>query len=214
MSEAIPIDLTGLCGSSPLGALAAFGLLRVCGEIRNLDGAKLFWKLTHDWHACLLIPSLPENVAEGERRQWLVDELVERHQQRMTKSYWQGQMDPKPQDMATKLRQSAQDATANKRDAADFLCAFGSETTMTEKGNVKTTALCMTSGNQGFLKLVRELGASLQEASAKGCRSFRTTSRLPAVKQHLSSCDFVCAPGFHEMPSRHPNHRWTGEIES
>ena len=37
------IVLTGLKGDSPIGAMAAFGLLRVCSEPLNLSGAKLRW---------------------------------------------------------------------------------------------------------------------------------------------------------------------------
>jgi hypothetical protein len=52
MSQSVQIDLPGLCGSSPLGALAAFGLFRVCGEVPELADAKLFWRLEDDWYAC------------------------------------------------------------------------------------------------------------------------------------------------------------------
>jgi hypothetical protein len=47
------ILLTGLTGSHPLAALAAFGLLRVCGESQAIGPAWLFWKREADWLAVL-----------------------------------------------------------------------------------------------------------------------------------------------------------------
>ncbi len=53
-----PIELNGLCGSSPIGAMAAFGLLRVCSQISGLGKVTLGWKQSSDWHPVL-------NVGEG-----------------------------------------------------------------------------------------------------------------------------------------------------
>jgi len=61
MSE---ICLTGLVGSHPLGALAAFGLLRCCQEMDDFRGSRLGWRRVPHWFAVLETdrPATPESL--------------------------------------------------------------------------------------------------------------------------------------------------------
>src|SRR4051794_20686560 len=47
------LRLTGLAGAHPLGALAAFGLLRCCEEMEGFRGSRLGWRAQPDWFAVL-----------------------------------------------------------------------------------------------------------------------------------------------------------------
>ncbi len=38
------IELTGLKADTPLGAMAAFGVFRVCQRLRGFQGSKLAWE--------------------------------------------------------------------------------------------------------------------------------------------------------------------------
>ena len=38
------IELTGLKADTPIGAMAAFGVLRVCQRLPGFEGSKLAWK--------------------------------------------------------------------------------------------------------------------------------------------------------------------------
>ena len=66
------IELNGLCGSSPIGAMAAFGLLRVCSQISELGAVALGWKQTSDWHPVL-------EVSEGASSATDVARLLTNH---------------------------------------------------------------------------------------------------------------------------------------
>jgi hypothetical protein len=145
------IMLTGLIGSNPLGALAAFGLLRACSEIPDLSVARLHWTMErngaplHDWIAVLNIPDQIDN--DG-----LIERLVDR-QRKLHYSifYWkddirstkegkkdrgkQAQPDEKdtneknrvsPEEYRDKLEKLARNSTSCNRLEADYLAALGS----------------------------------------------------------------------------------------
>lgn len=160
IKELRPILLRGLAGSNPLGALAAFGLLRVCGDIPELFCTQLGWRMEDDWLAVLMVP-------EGVEKDQLID-LIIKWQQGWSADviHWNDDIRSDPSDYKKKLIEYAQRASQGERHLADFFSAFGSETvTDGSKGLVKPTMFHMTSGQQKFLKNVREISDSLQKGA-------------------------------------------------
>lgn len=164
----IPIELSGLNGSSPIGALAAFGLLRVCSEIESLRNSRLAWSIENqdDWTAVLFLPHVESTDSEKEKSR-LINLLVQRQPSRLTAMYFQGSIEPYPDYFRSVLFDIAKSSSMQSRDNADYCSAFGSEvvtfkkTSDKNKEHVKPTMMCMVSGQQDFLKLVRELSSSL-----------------------------------------------------
>lgn len=154
------IKLTGIIGSNPLGALAAFGLLRVCHEISGSAFASLSWQLEDDWVAVLTLPT-------GQSETSLVAHLVEHLRARSLEVFnWNDDVREQPESYKRRLREQAQKARYCERLDADYYAAYGSEMKADgSKGLVKPTAFYMTSGQQKFLKSVREVAESLQSGS-------------------------------------------------
>jgi hypothetical protein len=162
MAERRDIKLTGLVGSNPLGALAAFGLLRVCSEIQELSQPRLYWSMEHDWIAVLNVPI--NNDANT-----LLSHLVTRQQSLKLSAFsWSEDIRVQPQDYRLRLVQETERATSHDRLGADYYAAFGSEmVTDGSKGLVKPTAFHMTSGQQKFLRSTREIAESLRDDSTE-----------------------------------------------
>lgn len=158
----IPIELTGLTGSSPVGALAAFGLLRICNEIDSLKNSRLAWSIENqdDWTAILFVP---DKIQSPDLVQILSDYQSKRNLDAFS---WSEDIRVRPEEYNEKLKIQALNAKCMERAIADFYAAFGSELiTDGSKGLVKPTALHMTTANQKFLKIVNKLGERLKENS-------------------------------------------------
>lgn len=152
--------LTGLIGSNPLGALAAFGLLRVCSEIPELNHARLSWKAEDDWIAVLTLPG-------GHKAESLMTHLAAYLMRRKFDVFnWSPDVRVQPEDYKRRLTQQGERARYSERLEADYYVAYGSEmTTDGSKGLVKPSAFHMTSGQQKFFKSISELGESLRSNS-------------------------------------------------
>jgi hypothetical protein len=160
-----PIPLTGLIGSNPLGALAAFGLLRVCSEIPELADVRLGWRMDDDWLAVLMVP----DGTEGDQ----LIQLIVKWQQGWSADviHWNDDIRSVPSDYRKQLVEYAQRASQGDRHLADFFSAFGSETvTDGSKGLVKPTMFHMTSGQQKFLKNVRDISDSMRQGADSSLR--------------------------------------------
>jgi hypothetical protein len=156
------LPLTGLYASNPLGAMAAFGLLRVLSEMKEFAGVKLYWRETDDWQAALFTP----NEATKES---LVQGLVHRQRalDRSTIS-WSDDIRVQTGGFLERLHQQATAATVANRINADRFAAYGSElVTDGSKGLVKPTAFHMTSGQARFLRKLAELAGDLRQDSGK-----------------------------------------------
>lgn len=158
------IILPGLIGSSPLGAMAAFGLLRVCSEIPILEGAHLHWTWDQDWRAVLRVP---EDVVQEK----LIDLLVQRQKDRSLSIFnWSDDIKVDPDEYRELMLSHVINSSLYQRLDADFFAAYGSEIVKdkTAKGNVKPTALHMTAGQQKFLKLIhKDLAKSMSKKTAE-----------------------------------------------
>lgn len=155
-SEQCRLMLTGLKGSHPLGALASFGLLRCLSETSEFGTPRLHWELQDDWLAVL---TTQQPIESDE----LIDFLI-RWTQSRSRSFefaWADKIGVEPDQFVTKVREVLDKITPKDRRVADFFAAFGCELIVSGSGKVIRTALDMTDGQQGLMKSVRELAASL-----------------------------------------------------
>lgn len=155
------IELNGLCGSSPIGAMAAFGLLRLCSQISELETVALGWKQTSDWHPILEVRAGASNPTDLARL--LTNHLRPRYQAPFLT--WQDDIKVEPEILRTKLSEVRHSANRQSNEVASFFSAFGSEfITAKSTPDVKPTPFHMTAGQQKFLKSARELAESLNSA--------------------------------------------------
>ncbi len=171
----IDIPLTGLVASTPIGAMAAFGLLRICAAIPELRLARLGWQdedgdgaPLDDWIAVLRVPVI--NIKPDQKaHDWLIQKLTDFIVKRCDEDYeWPPQEQNKdirvPSDeYRWWMIRHAMTASAHNRILADWITAFCSDvvTDKTKKQLVKPTAFYMVSGQQKFLKIISEIRESL-----------------------------------------------------
>lgn len=172
------IALTGLIGSKPLAALAAFGLLRWCEEIDALRGATLGWALEDDWIAVLGTPR-PMTADE------LCRTLLEAHGAgKFPHLDWSPTLRVPADEFRARCIADAAAAEGAARLAADFDAAYGCGAVADNKGRLTPTRLDMTSGQQRFLELLADLAASLMPAGRPRGRQ-TPAALLEAVREAL-----------------------------
>jgi hypothetical protein len=149
-----------LVGSHPLGALAAFGLLRCCEELDGFRGARLGWR-PPAWHAVL------EAEAEG-GVDGLIGALAARQPERpgAPELNWASTLKVPRDTYLGALRGVGE----GQRCFADFLAAFACELWAGDDGLLEPTAFYMTSGRQEFLKEARTLATRLATGVSIGRR--------------------------------------------
>jgi len=157
------IQLPGLSGSNPLGAMAAFGLFRSVARELPFGIAKLSWYFDADWRPQIHVK---QNCEFDDLIQFLIDRQPAR-----TKALflnWHDDIKTSPESFRelwqTVQRECDTDSdSASWEENAAFLTAYGSEIVKDKKAkpDVKPTALHMTAGQQRFLKSVREVANSL-----------------------------------------------------
>ncbi|HLJ96705.1 MAG TPA: hypothetical protein VKU02_26265 [Gemmataceae bacterium] len=185
MSE---ILLSGLKSGEPIGFLAGIGLLRVCSHREALGSIKLGWKQPAGAAGVLVTgaESEPDQVIEE-----VLDHMRGRHQVPVYSgrpaagiTVGDGDWDDvkvDPELFGALLRATRPYVNPDDRESADFLAALGSELVAARStSDIRPSALHMTSGNQKFLKLLRDLARSLdatdstcKEASCPPADAFR-----------------------------------------
>lgn len=160
MTERQGIVLTGLAGSSPLGALAAFGLLRLFSRIPEFGDIRMAWVQRDDW-----TPVLYGNDLENSDQ--LISMVADIFNEADTVyCNWSDDIRVKPEDFRALLVEQADAATLDNRGLSDFFSSFASEVVIDKsKGLVKPTAFYMTSANQKFFKILREQSKNIGENS-------------------------------------------------
>lgn len=145
MAEFSEIELTGLTGSSPLGAMAAFGLLRICTTMPKIDEPRLFWRMGDDWFAVLKVKN---NLTADD----LISDIKDYLEQRKKDFYTIPEIKMKPDEFKSTAIKLIESASQENRLDADYWTAFGSEMVIdSSQGRIKPTEFHMTSGQQGFL---------------------------------------------------------------
>ncbi len=159
MSRTTEIELTGLTGSSPIGALAAFGLLRLCAEIEVLSQTKLGWRRRDDWFAVLSL--------SGDINKEALVALLSEHLRKQPTDVFEWHQDGRelPNAYKTLLRSAVESASWDQRRKCDFFAAFASEMAVdsTDKELIKPTAFYMTSARQQFLSTAQKLAKAYRK---------------------------------------------------
>jgi hypothetical protein len=161
MSE---IELTGLRADVPLGAMAAFGCLRVCERVPAFRGSRLAWAAGGGAdHAVLfapgecgremLVPALAEDVRLAGGR----GELTW-HEQIKTAS---------AEEFRREAGKAIEASTGQDREPADWFAAFGSEIVRDKEGKLEPTPFDMTVARQKFLADALRLANGLAENKRK-----------------------------------------------
>jgi hypothetical protein len=154
------IDLTGLKPDLPIGAMAAFGCLRVCEGLPGLKGSRLSWAPAG--HAVLHTPGAPG-------REDLVRALIADVKQAPERFElkWAEQIKT---CTAAEFRKNAASvlgcATSAGRETAGWFAAFGSELELNED-KIEPTPFDMSVARQKFIADARKLALSLADGRAR-----------------------------------------------
>ncbi len=168
------IRLTGITGSSPLGVLALYGILRLCQEIPDLEGARVFWQQkTTDGY--FLDEPLAEIVIPGEVDGAALVGILANHIKEKKSEYFEWSDDYDVRVQQDVFRDMIIKYLANSgwkdRSWVDWLAAFGSEVIVDRsKKLVKPTLFYMTSGQQKFLKILSEISRSMKKGTGEALR--------------------------------------------
>jgi len=167
-------ELTGLKGGHPLGALAAFGLLRVCTAMPGLADVRLGWQEEALTASLSITPPLTDDE--------LIEKLVELQLSRAgaPEFKWANDIRTDPKDFIEGVS-----AAEGDRRVLSFLSSFGCELELDGKQNLKPTAFHMTSGQQRFLKQARELAASLEPLKSAPKRKAKIRSPGESFREAL-----------------------------
>jgi hypothetical protein len=151
------IELTGLKADIPIGAMAAFGVLRICQRLPGLEGSKLAWKAGGGGdHAVLwtpgettrdvLVQALSGDVKQAAAREELT---------------WEEQIKTQTPDQ---FRDGAKDALERGAwETASWFVAFASELVCGRDEKIEATPFDMSVARQKFLADARKLAAGLGE---------------------------------------------------
>lgn len=153
------VELTGLSISSPIGFMAALGLLRVCAQDRGLD-VRLSWSPSHARLHGLAAGSLAQLLAEHMRGRSkapefnfeVIDEKGKRGPVMHLRSI-------APAD----YRAAVAACRGNDR-ALGFLVGFATDAVVNDKGFVARSRLDFSSGQQKLVGEFRVLAAALDPA--------------------------------------------------
>lgn len=158
------IELTALRADVPIGAMAAFGCLRVCQRLPGFQGARLAWADGGGQdHAVLDTPG-----ASGKEE--LIAALVEdvKRAGEWAELKWREQIKTASRDDICKgAREALEAATANARETADWFAAFGSELVRGRDEKIESTPFDMSVARQKFLADARRLAMGLAESGGK-----------------------------------------------
>ena len=159
--------MTGLRADLPIGAMAAFGCLRVSQRVDGLRGARLGWEPAGGSYTAWL--RVPAEVSQDDLVAALILDaggVAERHELR-----WRAKLKAlEPAEFRGAAKQVLGESSAQSRATADWFAAFGSESALDREGRVEVTRLDMTGGPQEFLASVVELAGKLG-GSASGRRA-------------------------------------------
>ena len=141
------VELNGITEGSPIGFMAAAGLLRVLNEDCDRDAA-LSWNGGHA-------------VVQGlQDRDDLLAELAGHMKGRCKALEWTWV--PTAKKVSPDDYRAACERAAGARRALAFLAAFATDTVLTDDANVRPSRLDMTSGQQNLIADLRKLAESLE----------------------------------------------------
>lgn len=155
------LELTGLKGHHPLGFLAACGLLRCCHEWNDFGSVKLAWLDKASQFTAVLHSAV--NLDFTKLTQMLVCRA--KQQRESAALTWSTKIDSLTEFRKTGHELLRQPVKREVYDALAMLCSLASDIVTSKKDSLLPTDFDLTSGNQSFLKSIRELAG---EPKTKG----------------------------------------------
>ncbi len=144
------IELTGLIGSHPLGALASFGLLRVVSRVD--PNARLCFVERDDWICALDSTFVTNDDLLEFLRTWIESAVPE-----VLRAFGDDDVRVAPSQFHDMIRNALAGATPD-RDLASFLVAIAADGAVDNtKHLVKPSPFYMASGQQSFLDTMRRI---------------------------------------------------------
>ena len=134
-------DLKGLSYRSPIGYMAAIGMLRVLTQDRGLD-VRLGWR---DGHA----------VIDGIEPQLAIDELAANMVERSQSPEFNWADTPKK--ISADVYRAACDQMKKDCRAIAFMAGWGTDAVLRRDGSISVSRIDMTAGNQKLLRDLRNL---------------------------------------------------------
>ncbi len=159
------LELGGLRADLPLGAMAAFGCLRICQRLPGFSGVRLAWTNRGGVDHAVL------HGREGMNREALIAGLVSdvRRAAARPELRWKDQIKTStPAEFHETAREVVERATAREREAADWFAAFGSELEAGRDERIESTPFDMSVARQRFLADALKLAGGLAEDRARG----------------------------------------------
>jgi hypothetical protein len=149
------VTLGGLLGSHPLGALAAFGLLRLLSE--RDPTATLHFQMSDDWVAKIQSGAFS---TEDALLSGLIDWINSRELSAAID--WADDVRISPDEYRALLKEGANEGPRARLEVMSALAADGA--TDAQKGLIKPSAFYMVSGQQSFLGRFREILAQARQS--------------------------------------------------
>ena len=170
--------LTSLRASTPIGAMGAMGLVRICSSVFD---SRLHWE---DTHAVLSVKATKEDLIQA-----LIDHAA--NAKDCHELTWSDQIKGHSKaEFVSAMATALAEASPTERRSADWFSAFGSELATSPNGEVRSTPFDMTFAAQRLLRLMKTLAKSLSSDGAAG--SFREALFGPwryQDKQHSMGWD-------------------------
>ncbi len=160
------IPLEGVDGSSPLGFLAALGVIRI------VSGAKLGFSEDGSFRAYVDVFDKPESdlamliaadaeAAANENAPWRFTYMKAATKKQGPQKV--ADLKAPPDDFKKFLETCFESWLAGIDEAASYAAAYGTDIAVDGKGNTKPTAFHFTAANQTFLGAVEDIRASLTQ---------------------------------------------------
>jgi hypothetical protein len=166
------IKLTGLRADLPIGAMAAFGTLRVCQRLPRWKGSKLSWERAGSSFQPVLYG--PESLGRDE----LVTDLMEDVKtaaQREELSWTDQIKGVNPADFVRQSKAAMSRASVDSREGPDWLAGLGNDLASSKKGFIEPTPHDLSGGPQRFPGEAIKLGLSLGDTRAKAGSAIRAS---------------------------------------
>ncbi len=149
------IELTGLRGDLPIGAMAALAVLRICSRSERIAGAKLCWSGdVGDFRAALET----ENDVSAED---LLHALVSDVHRKRDWPDWEQVKTLTPEEFRPVATDSVSTSLPDNRERCDWIGCLTTELSVSRDGKLESTPFDMSVARQKFLTDARRLSATV-----------------------------------------------------
>ncbi|MCL5881411.1 MAG: hypothetical protein M1592_02365 [Candidatus Thermoplasmatota archaeon] len=144
------LELSGIIGSTPIGFMAALGIIRICTMDDRAGTARISWKQNDDWVAVL-------NTDAGLSEDDLISSIFSFMQAEKQSFFHMDDVRMEPDKFKGYALELINSATYSVRSKADYWTAFGTELIVDKsKGLIKPSSFYMSTGKQKFLGKVKK----------------------------------------------------------